>query len=171
MERLLLLAIGAALALAWVTPAPMPRDAAEPVRQTNEPDTVAPSASTLGNGLATVTLTRADDGHFYAEAQVNGARIRFLVDSGASVVALTRADAQAAGLGASAGEFSARAATAGGEIALKPVTIDRIAIGPLVAQGVPGVVSEGELGVSLLGQSFLRRLGKVEIERNEMRLR
>src|SRR5687768_5558672 len=90
---------------------------AETQRRT-EQSTATPSA---GNGLASQELQRADDGHFYAEAQVNGARIRFLVDTGASIVALTPADAQRAGI-ALPSERS-KAIGAGGEVEVMPVTL------------------------------------------------
>jgi aspartyl protease family protein len=124
-----------------------------------------------GNGFAGATLMRAPDGHFYAEAQVNGATIRFLVDSGASDVVLSRADAQRAGIMASPGEFTAEAQSANGTVKLKPVTIGRIAIGPVATEGVAGAVAETGLPISLLGQSFLSRVKRVEIEEDAMRLR
>lgn len=124
-----------------------------------------------GNGFAGATLTRGPDGHFYADAQVNGAKIRFLVDSGASAVVLSRADAQRAGIGASPGEFTAEARTANGPVRLKPVTIGRIAIGPVSAERVSGAIAEAGPPVSLLGQSFLARVSRVEIEGDLMRLR
>ena len=51
-----------------------------------------------GNGFASREISRAPDGHFYLDAQVNGAQVHFLVDTGASMVALTAADAQRAGI-------------------------------------------------------------------------
>lgn len=81
------------------TPAP-PVAAADVPRQ-------AEKAPRIGNGYADVTLERAADGHFYVDAQVNGAAVRFLVDTGASSLVLTQADAQRAGIGA--GDFSDRA--------------------------------------------------------------
>jgi aspartyl protease family protein len=134
--------------------------AAAPVR-------AAPAAS-AGNGLASRELRRSPDGHFYAEAQVNGARIRFMVDTGASVVALTPADAQRAGIALPSER--ARARGAGGEIEVIPVTIERMAVGPLEARGVRGAVAEA-LPVSLLGQSFLGQVGSVEIRGDVMVLR
>lgn len=126
------------------------------------------STSMAGNGFATQELVRSPDGHFYAEAQVNGARILFLVDTGASMVALTTADAQRAGI--ALGSERAVAMGAGGPVELIPVTIDRAAVGPLSANGVQGAVAEG-LSVSLLGQSFLSRVGTVEISGDRMVLR
>jgi aspartyl protease family protein len=124
-----------------------------------------------GNGYAQFTARRAPDGHFYADVRINGATSRMLIDTGASQVVLTRADAQRAGIQARPGEFTAIAQTAGGEIALKPVTIDRLALGPVDSRDVPALVAEADLPVSLLGQSFLERVGTVEISGDELRLR
>ena len=132
------------------------------------PEARPAAATPAGNGLAAQQLERAADGHFYAEAQVNGARIRFLVDTGASIVALTPADAQRAGI--ATGSERAKAIGAGGQVEVVPVTIDRIAIGPLSATGVRGAIADG-LPVSLLGQSFLSRVGSVEIRGERMVLR
>jgi aspartyl protease family protein len=124
--------------------------------------------TTAGNGLASRTLTRDFDGHFYVNAQVNGAQVRFMVDTGASIVALTPADAQRAGIARPSERTTARGA--GGTIEVMPVMIDRIAIGPLEARDVRGAVVE-EVGVSLLGQSFLEEVGSVEIRGDTMVLR
>ncbi|MEM8694955.1 MAG: TIGR02281 family clan AA aspartic protease [Pseudomonadota bacterium] len=124
-----------------------------------------------GNGLAHFTAQRARDGHFYADVRINGATSRMLIDTGASSVVLSRADAQRAGIQARPGEFTATAQTAGGNIALKPVTIDRMALGPVDSRNVPAMVAESDLPISLLGQSFLERVGTVEISGDELRLR
>jgi aspartyl protease family protein len=126
------------------------------------------SPERAGNGVAGHALERSPDGHFYAEAQVNGSRIRFLVDTGASFVALTPRDAQAAGI--VLGSERATARGAGGEVEVIPVVVDRIALGPLTATDVRGAVVE-DLSVSLLGQSFLSRADSVEIRGDEMMLR
>lgn len=127
-----------------------------------------PVPTRAGNGFASRELHRDPDGHFYADAQVNGARVRFMIDTGASMVALTRADAQRAGV--PLGDERGRAMGAGGEIEIVPVTIDRIAVGSLEARGVRGAMVE-ELPVSLLGQSFLEQVGSVEIRGDTMVLR
>lgn len=147
------------------------RQAATVITDSAEDAAPAPAIQQAGNGIAEVILRRAPDSHFYADARVNGATVRFLVDSGASAVVLTRADAQAAGIGTQAGEFTARAMSANGEVKLKPVTLDRVAIGPVVANNVEAMVAENDLTVSLLGQSFLERVAKMEISDGEMRLR
>lgn len=126
------------------------------------------STPTAGNGFASREIPRAADGHFYLDAQVNGAQVHFLVDTGASMVALTAADAQRAGIALPSRR--AMAEGAGGAIEIVPVTIERIAAGPLEARGVEGAVAR-DLPISLLGQSFLSRVGTVQISGDRMTLR
>lgn len=157
--------IGIAL-VAPSLPADHPAAPAAPVAA-DKPAEAATSAQ-AGNGAASRAFERAPDGHFYAEAQVNGARVTFLVDTGASIVALTPADAQRAGIALPSARATARGA--GGEFEVIPVTIDRLAIGPLQARGVSAAIAR-ELPVSLLGQSFLSQVGTVEISGDRMVLR
>jgi aspartyl protease family protein len=129
----------------------------------------APAASpTAGNGFASREILRDPDGHFYLDAQVNGAQVHFLIDTGASMVALTPADAQRAGIALPSERMTAQGA--GGAIEVIPVTIERIAAGPLEARGVDGAVAR-DLPISLLGQSFLSRVGNVQISGDRMVLR
>jgi len=114
-------------------------------------------------------LRRGPDGHFYADAQVNGTTIRFMVDTGASVVVLTAADAQRAGIQLPSERSMAMGV--GGPVEIVPVTLDRIAVGGIEARGVQAAVVAEELPVSLLGQSYLQRLGSVEIRGDRMVLR
>jgi aspartyl protease family protein len=111
---------------------------------------------------------RGPDGHFYADAQVNGTTIRFLVDTGASMVVLTREDAQRAGI--QLPSTRALAMGVGGPIEIIPVTLDRVAIGGIEARSVEAAIAD-ETPVSLLGQSYLQRVGSVEIRGDTMVLR
>jgi aspartyl protease family protein len=157
-------ALGVALIapnLSGEAPEAEPRGALQPAGR----PAPAPKA---GNGYARRVILRAADGHFYVDAQVNGASVRFLVDTGASVVALTGADARRAGIALPSTRASARGA--GGVIEVIPVTIDRVAIGPLEARDVRAAVAD-QLQVSLLGQSYLERVGSVEISGDRMVLR
>ena len=129
---------------------------------------VAPAPAAVEPGAASRRYARDPDGHFYVEAQVNGARVRFIVDTGASVVALTPADARRAGIALP--DERAKAMGAGGEVEVRPVVIDRIALGGLEARGVRGAIA-GQLPVSLLGQSFLAEAASVEIRGDVMVLR
>ena len=122
------------------------------------------------NAFGALSLDRAPDSHFYADAELNGAPVRFLVDTGATSVLLTAEDARRAGIGA--GNYSERAVGAGGEIRLMPAEIARFALGPMVFDNVPVFVAEeGQLPVSLLGQAFLSRAGTVTIEGDRLTLR
>ena len=140
-----------------------------PSPQRDMPATAAsPSPSRVGNGVASQELVRSADGHFYADAQVNGAPIRFMVDTGATAVALTRDDAQRAGL--QLGPERSVARGVGGLVEVVPVTIDRISLGAIEARHVRAAVVE-DLDVSLLGQSFLSQVGSVEIQGDRMVMR
>ncbi len=158
---------GAPDASSGITPSAESKAAARnrPIEKAQEQQ---PSA---GNGFADVTLNRAADGHFYADAMVNGTAIHFLVDTGATTIALTREDAQRAGLQFSNDEFTASAQTANGPAALKPVTLNRVALGPLEANQVDAAIVDKGLNISLLGQNWLRQVGTVTIQGDRMVLR
>ncbi len=168
--RTVIAIVGVALALAWLVAGHAP-DVSAPMPSATVLAPAPPVPTPAGNGVADVTLRRATDGHFYADAMVNGAPVRFIVDTGATRVALTPADAQAAGLQFSNAEFTATGRGAGGDIALKPVALDRIALGPVEATQVDGVIAREGLHMSLLGQSFLSRVGTVTIKGDTMVLR
>lgn len=142
-----------------------------PVEQKAETKNETSAQAMAGNGFASATLMRAPDGHFYADAMVNGAPVRFMVDTGATSVALTKADAQTIGLQFNDAEFTAAGEGAGGAINLKPITLDRVAVGAVEATSVSGVIGDSSLKQSLLGQSFLSRVGTVKIEGDRMELR
>src|SRR5688572_11047258 len=78
----------------------------------------APARAQALNAFGAIALDRAPDSHFYAEAEVNGVPVRFLVDTGATSVLLTAEDARRAGIGIC--DYTARATGAGGEIRLMP---------------------------------------------------
>ena len=107
----------------------------------------------------------ADDGHqFFVNAEVNGVTLHFLVDTGASGIALNRRDAKRLGLDPDDLKFTQQFYTANGTTRGAPVILDRLKIGPFEATHVSASVNEGELGESLLGMSFLSTLGRIEIK-------
>ena len=106
---------------------------------------------------------RADArGHVLLDAAVNGAPVRFLVDTGASYVTLTPADARAAGLSPRQLDFNERVSTANGEVRIATVTLRGIRLGQYSVENVPAAVLKN-LDVSLLGMSFLKRLRSYEM--------
>jgi aspartyl protease family protein len=131
------------------------------------------TSSTKANpdGSAETILTRSGDGHFYADARINGTVIRVLVDTGASMIALTREDAQKIGLTFNESEFIDRAKTANGTVALKSITLDHVALGPVEATKVDAAIAGPGLHQSLLGQSWLRQVDEVKIVGDTMTLR
>lgn len=116
-------------------------------------------------------LRRAPDGHFHARADVNGTAVRFIVDTGASEVVLSRQDAARAGIDLAGLSFTGRARTANGLVATAPVRLDSLSLGGLVDRNVPARVNAGELDASLLGMSYLDRFASIEISGDRMLLR
>ena len=166
-------AIGVIGLVMLIPDAPPAAEPAEPAaaRQAQRQSVPQPSPDEragIGNGFAAQQLEREPDGHFYAEAQVNGARVRFLIDTGATMVVLTEEDAQRAGI--ALGLDRETVMGVGGPVEMIPVTIDRIAVGSLSANQLPAAVAP-DLPVSLLGQSFLAQIGTVEISGDRMVLR
>jgi aspartyl protease family protein len=107
----------------------------------------------------TVELARTSAGDFDIAAQINGAHIPMVLDTGASSVVLTPDDAKAAGLPLDLLNYTVGIDTANGRTRAAPVTLDRIAIGGLEERSVDAlVVQPGQLKTSLLGMSFLNRL-------------
>lgn len=118
-----------------------------------------------------VELRRMPDGHFHAEAEVNGGRVAFMVDTGATTVALSWTDARAIGIDPASLSFSQTVMTAGGPVKSAPVRIGRIAIGPIERRGVAAAVMPEGIEGSLLGLSFLDTLKSYEISGDRLTLR
>ncbi len=109
-----------------------------------------------------LTFRANKQGHVYLEAVVNGSPVRFVVDTGATLVVLTPADAAAAGIGSNDLTFRATMSTANGTARAAPVKLRELRVGQFAADDVPAVVMD-HLTTSLLGQSFLRRLDSYEM--------
>jgi aspartyl protease family protein len=117
-----------------------------------------------------IELTRDANGYFYADVQINGAPVHMVVDTGATVIALSRDDAQMAGLATSIGMNDVIGQGADGVVKGEQVTLDRVTLGDKTVEAVPAIVlSNG--GQSLLGQSFLTKFASVKIEGDKMVLR
>ena len=115
-------------------------------------------------------IEREPDGHFYASALVDGYQYRFLVDTGASIVALTRADADAMGLQWDEASLRPIGRGASGTVNGVPITIDSMEVGGFEVRNVRAAIIPDGLDVSLLGQTFLSQLDNVEFSGDEMRL-
>jgi aspartyl protease family protein len=115
-------------------------------------------------------LRRQSDGHFYADALVDGRPYRFLVDTGASIVALTGPDAEAMGLYWNEESLRPIGRGASGTVHGVPVRIDRMELGGVEARNVQAAIIPEGLDISLLGQSFLSQVSNVEISGDEMKI-
>lgn len=158
------LAVFSAIATGGIS-APEPQDNAAPAKSSS-PSGKPKRTTAQGNGEALV-LQRDSSGQFRLTGQVNGDDVTFLVDTGADVVALTVEDAQALGLDIDPEQFEPISRTASGVGYGMPVQLDRIEIGGEEFSDVEAVVIDG-LGTNLLGQSVLRRMGRVELRGDEM---
>jgi aspartyl protease family protein len=119
----------------------------------------------------TIEVARAASGDFDVTAQINGAPIAMILDTGASSVVLTREDAKAAGLPLEVLAYTTNIDTANGRTRAAPVTLDRIAVGGLVEHSIAALVARpGQLRTSLLGMSFLNRLQSWEVRGDRLLL-
>lgn len=116
------------------------------------------------------TIPRSPNGHFYATAQVNGQSVDFLVDTGSSSVALTVDDARRLGIPFDPSQFEEIGSGASGPVYGTRVTLDRVTLEGKTAEQVEGTILDGS-EVSLLGQSFLGRMSKIEIDGDRMVIR
>lgn len=115
-----------------------------------------------------VALSRQADGHFYTEVEVGSGSVRFLVDTGATAVALTGDDARELGMSWTEEELRPVARGANGAVRGKVIVIDRMQLGDVEARNVRAAIIPDGLDVSLLGQTFLSQVPSVNISGDQM---
>jgi aspartyl protease family protein len=135
---------------------------------TMEVPSAAPQALAPGQGGA---VMKAGDGHFWADGEVNGARVRFLVDTGATAVALTPTDAQRLGIDLARLHYGSSVVTAGGKARAAPVKLAVVSVAGARLENVDALVIDKGLDASLLGMSYLGRLSSFEATRQALFLR
>ena len=123
------------------------------------------------DGIDMREIARGDDGLFYVHALINGTRVRFLIDTGATDIVLTPADAARAGLAPKAGQYGARMATAGGRVGMAWTRLDEVEVAGRTLTGMRAAIMRGGLDVSLLGQNLLSRFDRMTIEGDTLRMR
>ncbi len=116
-------------------------------------------------------IARSADGHYWAEADIDGRAVRVLVDTGATVVALTRTDAQRLGLRLVPADFVHTVETASGPVKAASVELKQVAVAGARVTKVRAVVVEQGLPHSLLGMSYLGRLSAFEARPTGLTLR
>ena len=132
----------------------------------------APSSAPPAAGGSVLTIGADLQGHFVVHPSLDGRRIRMMVDTGASLVALSHEDAQRAGIRPEARDYNRPLSTANGTVRAASVRIQEMRVGDIVVRGVEAVVlPQGRLGTSLLGMSFLKRIGGFEVSQGRLTLR
>lgn len=116
---------------------------------------VVSQASAQGGSRA--VLTADGSGHFVTIGNINGTTVRFLVDTGATMVSLGASDARRVGIDASKGQ-PAVVNTANGLAPVSRVKLDTVRVGEIVVHGVDAMVHQQDMPVALLGMTFLNRL-------------
>ena len=117
-------------------------------------------------------VTRSRGGMFVVDGAVQGQKLRFLFDTGASSVVLTAEDAKRAGLTPGPADFSVTTQTANGVAMAAPVMLDNVSVGGITLTRVRALVSKpGALSRSLLGHDFLDRLSSYEVRGDQLILR
>jgi aspartyl protease family protein len=156
----LVVAVGTIIGLAW------------PSDRSTAPTATAMAAAVAADGGASepkeTVLERSGGGHFYADVEVNGTLVRFLVDTGATGVALTERDAKRIGLDFDRGNYEQVGMGAGGPVRGKFVTLDKVSLDGKTAHKIEGAILDGS-EISLLGQNYLGRFS-IEIRGDTMRI-
>lgn len=126
-----------------------------------QPDLRGPApVATVDDGAA--QIVKGADGHFWAEAKVDGRAVRFLIDTGATAVALSQTDAKRLGIDTKALDYSYKVMTASGQTRAASVKLTSIAVAGAKVADVDALVIENGLETSLLGMSYLGRLSSFQ---------
>jgi aspartyl protease family protein len=142
---------------------PRPASAAPSVQLAVTPDTAADV------GLRSLSIPRDGRGHFSTEGRIDGQRIAFMVDTGASVIALNESSAARFGLRPSRNDYRATVSTANGTVKAAPTRLAMVDIGGLIVRDVDAMVLPDEaLSENLLGLSFLSKLKRFEFANGKM---
>jgi aspartyl protease family protein len=152
----------AALGLVALRDTMTPRVDANPALAEEAEASIA-SPNISSHQIRTASLRKEGDGHYWATARVNKMPVKFLVDTGASLVALTKRDARRIGINVDNLQRNAEVRTAAGRVQAATATIDEITIDGVTVKNVSAVIIEEGLEHSLLGMSFLNRLDRWDV--------
>ncbi|AXI42660.1 TIGR02281 family clan AA aspartic protease [Sulfitobacter sp. SK011] len=131
-------------------------------------DISRPASQTRMTDAGQIIVPRSADGHYYLTVQINGADVRFVLDTGATDMVLTQSDARRAGLDPDQLTYLGRANTANGEVRTAFVRLDAVQLGDVTDRDVAAVVNGGQMEDSLLGMGYLQRWGRLEIANGEL---
>lgn len=127
---------------------------------------ISPEARMLDGNRIEVPI--GSDGHYQLTAQVNDVAVRFVIDTGASSIALGPRDAERVGIDLDNLAYIGEARTANGIVETAPVRLDTLTIGDIRDENVPAMVLRADLDQSLMGMSYLSRFARVSIEANRL---
>lgn len=134
--------------------------------------TVTPAAPVQRLGYGVEELRADGVGQYQTDVDFQGVRIRMLVDTGATAVALSLEDARRIGISPAAADYTLPISTANGKAMAARVNIPEIRLGTLLVSDVPAIVLPQEVkGVSLLGMTFLKKLSSFQIAENKLTMR
>lgn len=137
--------------------------------QTSSSTHSSSSTHTANPTAETVEVPRDDGGHFRIDGRIDGRTLGFMVDTGASLIALTADDAERLGLHPAPRDYTMLMQTANGRLRAAPVTLDMVEIGDIAVHDVAAVVMPaGALGENLLGMSFLSQLHRFDYSGGKM---
>ncbi|KRA79776.1 TIGR02281 family clan AA aspartic protease [Altererythrobacter sp. Root672] len=156
--------LAAGMVIAWFAP----DRASDGAPASGKLETTAEKVQVVREEPGPIVLPREADGHFYADVIIDAASSEMLVDTGATVIALTDEDAKSMGIEWNQDQVRPVARGASGDVYGVNVVLDTVRVGDLEVRGVEAIVVPDGLDISLLGQSFLSRVGKVQIETNRM---
>lgn len=122
-------------------------------------------------GSREVHIPPHESGHYLVDVAINGTDMPFLIDTGASWVTLTKADAERAGIETDWLDYDVRMQTANGIIRAARIDLEEVRIGEMELRDVRAMVNDSSMGISLLGMSFLERLDGYEVREETLILR
>lgn len=129
-----------------------------------------PATNAPATGSA-AQVVKGADGHYWADARIDGRAVRVMVDTGATVVALTLDDARRLGVTPNEADFTRTVRTASGPVPAAPVRLKAVSVGRAEVRGVDALVLQDGLPHSLLGMSYLGRLSAFEATPTGLTLR
>src|SRR3984885_11250640 len=134
-----------------------------------KPAATVAMATSVSSGSRTLSIPRDFRGHFATEGRIEGQRIAFMVDTGASVIALNESSAARFGLRPSRNDYRATVTTANGTVKAAPIRLAMVELGGLIVRDVDAMVLPDEaLSENLLGLSFLSKLRRFEYANGKM---
>ncbi len=120
----------------------------------------------MGRRIPRAIISRSNDGHFYLDAIINDRKIKFLIDTGASDLALSKKDALSLKIDLSKLKYTKTYHTANGSIAAAPLLLKKLIIGSKAFYNIEGNIGSGELEISLLGMGLINSFQSFKIDKD-----